>query len=495
MAPGSSEHAVVIIGAGMSGLCMGIRLRERGIRDFVILDRAPAVGGTWHDNRYPGAGCDVPSVLYSYSFAPNPRWSRKFSLQPEIRDYLERTAERFGLVPHLRLGCAVRSARWEDSGRWRVELESGEALTCRALVSALGQLNVPHIPDFPGAGGFAGEQFHSARWREDLDLAGKRVAVIGNAASAVQFIPKLAQSAARLYVYQRSANYIVPRNDRAYRDWEKVLFERVPLLQKLARLGVWLRGEWLLYPVLRRDSRLLRWCFETWCRRYLEREIGDPALRRQLTPDYRVGCKRILFSDDYYGAFRREQVELVTAPIEAIGEAGVVTADGIPRPVDVIIHATGFRTNPMLSAVAFHGRDGRSLADAWAAGAEAYRGVCATGFPNFFMLYGPNTNLGSNSIIFMVERQCARVVDCIDKLLAHDLAALEVNAGVQQAWNDRLQGELARTVWSSDCASWYKNDAGRITNNWPRSTAAYWWQLRAVDFSDFDMTARAGAAP
>ncbi|HKK22782.1 MAG TPA: NAD(P)/FAD-dependent oxidoreductase, partial [Pseudohaliea sp.] len=380
-----------------------------------------------------------------------------------------------------------KRAVFGDDDRWQVELESGERLSARALVSGLGQLNVPYIPAFPGADRFSGESFHSARWNHDLSLAGKRVAVIGTAASALQFIPPVAREAAQLYVYQRSPNYVVRRGDRACHDREKSLFARLPLAQKLARLLVWLRGEWVLYPVLRSNSRIARALLERKSRQFLEEEIKDPALRRKLTPDYRIGCKRILFSDDYYSAFRRSTVELVTSPIVGLDERGVVTGDGEERPVDVVIYGTGFRTHPMQAQVEFLGRDGRSLAEAWAGGEEAYRGVCTAGFPNFFMLYGPNTNLGSNSIIFMVERQCRYVTACIEKLLAHDLARLEVNAGVQRAYNDRMQGELAQTVWASDCASWYKDAAGRISNNWPRSTAAYWWHMRGPDFADFDM--------
>lgn len=487
MAHNEKSHQVIIIGAGMSGLCMGIALLKRGIRDFVILDKSPAVGGTWYDNSYPGACCDVPSVLYSFSFAPKPDWSRRHAPHDEIRAYFEKTAERFGLRPHLRLSTPVKRAAFGDDDCWHVELESGERLTARALVSGLGQLNVPFTPAFPGAERFEGETFHSARWNHDVPLAGKRVAVIGTAASAIQFIPPVAREAAQLYVYQRSPNYIVRRGDRAYHDWEKSLFARLPLAQKLARLLVWLRGEWILYPVLRSRSRITRALLERKSRQFLEEELDDPTLRRALTPDYRIGCKRILFSDDYYSAFRRSTVELVTSPIEGVDEQGVCTADGRARPVDVIIYGTGFQTHPMQGQVEFVGRDGRSLAEAWAGGEEAYRGVCTAGFPNFFMLYGPNTNLGSNSIIFMVERQCRYVAACIDKLLVHDLKRLEVNPGVQRAYNDRMQGELAGTVWVSDCDNWYKNAAGRVTHNWPRSTAAYWWHMRGPDFADFDM--------
>ncbi|MDP5052579.1 MAG: NAD(P)/FAD-dependent oxidoreductase, partial [Congregibacter sp.] len=356
-----------------------------------------------------------------------------------------------------------------------------------SLVSGLGQLNRPNIPDFAGRDSFAGHTFHSARWDHDYDFKGKRVAVIGNAASALQFIPHIAKQVEQLYVYQRSANYVIKREDRAYKDWEKWVFRHVPLAQKAARALVYLRGEWLFYPVLRNSSSWLLRQWEKWCKDYREEEISDQALRDKLTPDYRLGCKRILISDDFYGAFTRSNVELVTSPITGMSENAVLAQDGAERPVDAVIYATGFNTSDMHSAVTFSGEHGVSLQDAWADGAEAYRGVCTHGFPNFFMLYGPNTNLGSNSIIFMVERQVDYVVDCIDKLLSHELRALDVNKRVQRAYSERMQGELAQTVWVASCESWYKNAAGKVTNNWPRSTLAYWWHMRSPDFSDFDM--------
>jgi cation diffusion facilitator CzcD-associated flavoprotein CzcO len=485
-----AQHQVVVIGAGMSGLCMGIKLLERGIRDFLIIEKSPDIGGTWHDNTYPGACCDVPSVLYSYSFAPNPDWSRVFSPHDEIRAYLRRCAERFGLLPQLRLGTTVERAAWREcDGCWEVTLAGGETLTSRCVVSALGQLNRPQVPDFPGAARFAGHQFHSARWDHGCDLAGKRVAVIGNAASALQFIPRIAAEVAQLHVYQRSANYVIPRRDRAYSAREKALFRRLPIAQKLLRLLVYLRGEWVFYPVLRSRSRLLRRLWENWCEDFLNEEIPDPRLREKLTPDYRLGCKRILISDDYFAAFRRDNVELVTAPITGIDERGVLSEDGVERPVDVIIYGTGFQTSAMHAAVDYVGEGGVSLQQAWRDGAEAYRGVCVTGFPNFFMLYGPNTNLGSNSIIAMVERQVAYAVNCIDKVLTHELRAMTVNAAAQRRYNACMQDELAKTVWVSDCESWYKNAAGKVVNNWPRSVSAYAWHLRGPDFADFDMRA------
>jgi cation diffusion facilitator CzcD-associated flavoprotein CzcO len=487
---GDRVHEVAIIGAGMSGLCMGIRLARRGIDDFLILEKSPDIGGTWHDNTYPGACSDVPAVLYSYSFAPNPDWSRLFPPHNEIKAYFKRCAEDFGLLPKLRLSTTVERAAWrEDEGHWQLQLAGGGILRARSLVSALGQLNVPNIPDFPGRETFAGRSFHSARWAPDVDLTGKRVAVIGNAASALQFIPRIAKQTQHLYVYQRSANYVIKRGDRAYTGFERWLFRTLPFTQKFMQGLIYLRGEALFYPVLRNDANWLLSLWEKWCRDYREEEIADPGLRARLTPDYRLGCKRILISDDYFSAYREPGVELVTSPITAMNAHGVATEDGVERPVDVVIYATGFRTSAMHSAVEYRGVDGRTLQEAWADGAHAYRGVCTHGFPNFFMLYGPNTNLGSNSIIFMVERQVDYVVDCIDKLLKHRLRALDVNDRVERVYNERMQGELAQTVWVASCESWYKNAAGKVVNNWPRSTLAYRWHMRSPDFADFDMRA------
>jgi len=481
------EHAVAIIGAGMSGICMGIQLRKRGITDFVILEKSPDVGGTWHDNTYPGACCDVPSVLYSFSFEPNPDWSRRYSPHNEIKAYFNRCVDKYGLRSHLKLATAVESADYDDdSGHWLLTLADGRTLRSRAVVSGLGQLNLPNTPELPGAESFEGSQFHSARWDHSIDLRDKRIAVIGNAASALQFIPHLARQAKSLNVYQRSANYVIKRNDAPYSPAQRRRFARFPWLQKLHRLAIYLTNEFFLYRVMRRRS-IARPLLERMSRKHLEEHITDATVRSAFTPDYPAGCKRVLVSDDYYQSFNRPGVELVTSPITGIDSQGVLSEDGVSRPADVIIYGTGFKTSEMLSAVRFTGAAGVGLEAAWKDGAEAYRGVCVAGFPNFFMLYGPNTNLGSNSIIFMVERQVNYVVRCIDKLLSHQLASLDVNADVMRQYNARMQRELADTVWVARCDSWYKNDAGKVVNNWPHSTLAYWWHMRAPDFTDFDM--------
>jgi len=481
------EHAVAIIGAGMSGICMGIQLRKRGITDFVILEKSPDVGGTWHDNTYPGACCDVPSVLYSFSFEPNPDWSRRYSPHNEIKAYFNRCVDKYGLRSHLKLATAVESADYDDdSGHWLLTLADGRTLRSRAVVSGLGQLNLPNTPELPGAESFEGSQFHSARWDHSIDLRDKRIAVIGNAASALQFIPHLARQAKSLNVYQRSANYVIKRNDAPYSPAQRRRFARFPWLQKLHRLAIYLTNEFFLYRVMRRRS-IARPLLERMSRKHLEEHITDATVRSAFTPDYPAGCKRVLVSDDYYQSFNRPGVELVTSPITGIDSQGVLSEDGVSRPADVIIYGTGFKTSEMLSAVRFTGAAGVGLEAAWKDGAEAYRGVCVAGFPNFFMLYGPNTNLGSNSIIFMVESQVNYVVRCIDKLLSHQLASLDVNADVMRQYNARMQRELADTVWVARCDSWYKNDAGKVVNNWPHSTLAYWWHMRAPDFTDFDM--------
>ncbi|MEM6543375.1 MAG: NAD(P)/FAD-dependent oxidoreductase [Pseudomonadota bacterium] len=488
MAEPNAQLDVAIIGAGMSGLCMGMKLLERGISNFAIFEKSADLGGTWHDNTYPGACCDVASVLYSFSFAPNPNWSRKYSPHHEIKAYFRDCAERFGIIPMLRLGTEIEAAHWqEEQGHWELHLIGGERVTARSLVSALGQLNLPNTPDFPGRERFSGHSFHSARWDHDFDLSGKRVAIIGNAASALQFIPHVAKQAAQVHVYQRSPNYVIRRNDRAYKPWEKNLFKRLPFTQKILRLLTYLRGECVTYPVLRQGGS---WILPLWKKMsagYLESEIPDPELRKALTPDYRIGCKRILVSDDYYAAFRRSNVELVCSPITSISEHGVETEDEKARPVDLIIYGTGFNTSAMHSGVPYYGVEGKSLSQAWSSGAEAYRGVCVNGFPNFFMLYGPNTNLGSNSIIFMVERQVNYVVNCIDKLLAHKLRAFDVNEERLDHYNQYIQDELAQTVWVTNCESWYKNEQGKVVNNWPRSTLFYWWHMRRPSYVEFDM--------
>ncbi len=369
------QHTVAILGAGMSGLCMAIKLKEAGVHDIVLLEKTGGVGGTWHDNTYPGACCDVASVLYSYSFEPNPDWSRAYSPQAEILAYFEHCADKYQLRQHIRFNSEVTSAEYrEATGDWLLTLSSGEQLCSRVLVSGLGQLNLPHTPEFPGREQFAGDSFHSARWDHSVDLHGKRVAVIGNAASAIQFIPVIGEQAEQVYVYQRSANFILPRNDRMYSDEEKRRFRRWPWLQRLLRLRWYLRQELIMFGAMLKGT-LRRALIGKMVKGYLEQTISDPQRREQLTPDYPLGCKRALVSDDYLPALENQPIELVTSPIRGIDATGVETEDGIERPVDVLIYGTGFRATEFLAPLAIRGEHGRDLNDAWRDGAEAHRGA------------------------------------------------------------------------------------------------------------------------
>jgi cation diffusion facilitator CzcD-associated flavoprotein CzcO len=490
---GVTRVTAVIVGAGMSGLLAGIKLKERGTDDFVILERSDSVGGTWFDNCYPGASCDVPSHLYSYSFAPNPNWTRAFARQPEILAYFRDVADRYGLAPHLRFGTEVAAARFDEAaGEWTVEAADGRRWAARILILGAGQLNRPWIPDIPGRDGFAGVQFHSARWNHDVDLTGKRVASIGNGASAVQYIPEIAPLAEKLTIFQRSANWIIPRPDEEITPAQHARFRRLPILRKALRLMIYAINESRWGAFARAGSWASR-RLEKMARDHLAAQVHDPRLREILTPDYPIGCKRILITDDYYPAVCRPNVEIVDEPIARILPDGIETRSGRRVPLDVIVWGTGFETAGFLMPIDIVGRGGTRLHDVWAKGAEAYRGVTVAGFPNMFVMYGPNTNLGHNSIIFMSERQIDYILPLIDTILARDLALLDVRPAAQAAYNRKLQAKLATTVWAANCGSWYKHD-GKITNNWSGSTLAFWRQMRQVDLDNYEMRPRQPAA-
>jgi cation diffusion facilitator CzcD-associated flavoprotein CzcO len=476
---------IAIIGSGFSGLCLGIQLKQAGFADFTIFEKEERLGGTWRDNTYPGACCDVPSIFYQFSFEQRADWPRKWSPQSEVLDYMEHCAEKYGLLPHIRFGTAVESARFdEDAALWRIRTSDGEEHEAEVLVSGVGQLHKPYVPQIPGLGDFQGVQFHSARWRHDVELAGKRVGVIGNAASAIQFIPQIAPEVEELVIFQRTPNWMIRRGDRPYGEREQWLLEHVPGLSRLYRLWIWGRAEVLLYPVIR-GNRFLSRGLEKQCREYMREHVEDPEMRQALTPDYPVCGKRVLISDDYYPALVRENVTLETAGIERILPDGVVCKDGTRHALDVLILATGFDTTHFVSPIQVTGRDGRSLDDAWKDGAEAYLGLTVSGFPNFFLMYGPNTNLGHNSIIFMIECQSRYIVQCVKKLRDEGLPFLDLRPEVMERYNRRVQEDLRGTAWDKTAHSWYKNDAGRITNNWPHSTVAYWWRTRRPDFASY----------
>ena len=480
----NNSPKIIIIGTGFSGIALAVYLKQAGIDDFLMLEKANDVGGTWRDNTYPGAECDVPSALYSFSFAHNAQWRYKWSEQKQILEYLRSVVSSYGLESHIRFGVEVAAATWYGAAaHWQVTSRAGEKWQARFLVSAVGQLHHPAIPLIEGQHEFSGPAFHSAQWRHDVDLTGKRVAVIGNAASALQLIPQVAKVAAQVSVFQRSANWVLPKQDRPYQPWEQWLSDRLPWLTKLYRFRLWLFGDLFLFAIMRRN-RLLRWWGMRETQRFLERTIADPQLRAKLVPDYPIGAKRVLFSDDYYPAMARSNVELITGGIDRLTPTGVLCKDGRKVEADVIVYATGFRTNPFLAPMDIKGAEGVSLRAKWAHGAQAYLGMTTAGFPNLFMMYGPNTNLGHNSIVIMSEAQARYIVQCVQGVDARTARAIDVRADVEESYNGEVQTRLATMAWNEVETSWYK-DGGRITNNWPGSTLEYLRRCQHVEWTHY----------
>ena len=477
---------IAIIGSGFGGLCLGIQLKKAGIHSFTIYEKAGRLGGTWRENSYPGAACDVPSFSYCFSFEQKTDWSRKWSPHDEILAYMEQCATKYGLGPHLRFGVEIEAAHFDaEAALWRLRTTGGEESEAEVLISCVGQLNRPHVPEIPGLERFRGERFHSARWNHDTDLTGKRVGVIGNAASAIQFIPQIAKQAAALTVFQRSANWMMPRGDRHYSEGEKRRFGRYPWLAKLYRWWIWAKLD-VRYPLIFHAGSWAGRRMEKLAEEHIRSIVSDPELQRALLPDYPVGARRILISDDYYQALERENVEVITGGVDRVVENGIVPGGGgETRELDVIILATGFESTKFLAPMEIHGLEGRSLQKEWEEGAEAYLGLTVPHFPNFFMTYGPNTNLGHNSIIFMIECQAAYILQCIEHLRRGNADTLDLRPEVLRAWSARIQAELRKTVWAQTQHSWYKNQAGRITNNWSGTTTRYWWQTRKVDFDAY----------
>jgi cation diffusion facilitator CzcD-associated flavoprotein CzcO len=477
-------YRVVVIGAGFGGIGMAIALKKAGIDDFVVLERAGDLGGTWRDNSYPGLTCDIPSQLYSFSFR-SWRWSRRFPARDEILAYLHSLAAEHGLDQNLRFHAEVTSADWDEgAATWNLTLADGAVVAARALVCAAGQLSGPALPGIGGRDDFAGPSWHSARWNHDVDLTDKRVAVIGTGASAVQFVPEIAATAGRVDVYQRSAPYVLPKLDRPYRKAELDLFDRVPLARKISRLSFFLILESLstgfFFPPAIPAAKAL------W-RRHLHGQVTDPGLRARCTPDYVMGCKRVTFSNDWYPALTRSNVNIINHYPERIFPDALVASDGITRPADVIIYATGFRSTEFLAPMTVTGRGGRSLNEAWRDGAEAYLGITVSGFPNFFLLYGPGTNLGGNSIIFMHESQIRYVMGALRTLASrealsnHGAAWLDVRPDAQRRYADWHQAASRRTTWvTGGCHNWY-TASGRNTNNWPSYTFRYRQRTRHFD--------------
>ncbi|GAA1659272.1 NAD(P)/FAD-dependent oxidoreductase [Nonomuraea maheshkhaliensis] len=473
------EPGLVIVGSGFAGICMAVKLKEAGYHDFVILEKAAELGGTWRDNTYPGCACDVPSHMYSYSYELNPDWSRMFAPREEIQDYLRACAAKYGITPHLRFGKDVVALEYDDGRRgWTVTTRDGEVLRTNAVVSGIGALHIPKFPEIVGRESFTGPAFHSAEWDHSADLTGKRVAVVGTGASAVQFVPQLAPDARHLTVFQRTPPWIHPKPDFAFSPAARRLL-RLPGAARTLRGGIYwaLESRALGFAV---DPRLMKG-HERLALRHLEAQVADPVLRRALTPDYVIGCKRILVSSDYYPALTRPNVSLVTDAITEIRPRSIVDAAGVEHEADAIVYGTGFKVVDALTDRHITGRDGLSVQDAWKGGVEAYHGITAAGFPNLFFLLGPNTGLGHTSVVFMIESQVRYVIECLRLLSRTGARALDVRPRAQRHYNDRLRARLDPLVWSAGgCRSWYLDEHGVNRTLWPGFTFEYWARTRRV---------------
>jgi cation diffusion facilitator CzcD-associated flavoprotein CzcO len=479
-------HDVVIVGAGFSGLAMAVRLQQEGTRDFVLLERAEEVGGTWWANTYPGCRCDVPSHLYSFSFAPNPRWTQTYSPQGEILAYLRGCADRFGIRPRIRFGCELREARWDD-GRWRLDTSTGP-VEARVLVLATGPLSTPAVPSLPGLERFEGATMHSGAWDHDHDLSGERVAVIGTGASAIQFVPAIQPRVTRLHVFQRTPPWVIPHPNRPLTRTERRLYAAVPRAQLAVRSGVYWSRE-ALVPAFMRPS-VMRHSIQRLAEWQLRRQVRDPALRARLRPPYRMGCKRILYSSEWYPALQRPNVELVTEGIAEVRSRSIVTADGGERTVDAIVFGTGFHFADMPIAARVVGRNGESLGEIWHGTPEGYRGTTFAGFPNLFMLIGPNTGLGHTSVVVMAEYQTAYVLDALRVMDERHLLSVEIRAEMQAVYNDEVQRRLAGTVWTAGgCRSWYLDDSSRNIVQWPGGTRRFRRMMERFDADRYRVTA------
>ncbi|MHB8499366.1 MAG: flavin-containing monooxygenase [Candidatus Acidiferrales bacterium] len=479
---------VLIIGGGFSGLCMAIKLRQAGQNSFLLLEKSDDIGGTWYDNRYPGCACDIPSHLYSFSFEPSPDWSRMYPGQKEIHDYLKRCVERHKLAPHIRLNTRFREATWnETEGVWHATAGEGMRIRARVLVAGIGGLHVPQYPTLKGVESFGGPKFHSSTWDYSAELDGKNVAVVGTGASAIQFVPQIAPRVGKLYLFQRTPPWIVPRVDFAFAEKWKKRFRRFPLVMRAFRQYIFWRQEFRVLGFL--GNHYVRGKATEIATRHMRRKIKDPKLREALTPQYELGCKRVLVSDDFYPALTRENVELVTDSIEEVREHSIVTADGVERTVDVLIFGTGFRATEPLIGIRIIGRGGVEIHDAWRERMSAYLGVTVSGFPNFFLLLGPNTGLGHNSVVLMIEAQVRYVMSCLALMKRRKRSVLEVRPETQKNFVAEVHRCLQGTVWQSGgCHSWYQDQrTGENTTLWPGSVVAYVRRTRSASASDYEL--------
>jgi len=479
---------VAILGTGFSGLGMAIRLKQQGQSDFTVLEKAANIGGTWRDNTYPGCACDVPSHLYSFSFALNPNWTRTYSSQREIWDYLRYCANKFNILPHIQWNTELQRADWnEDEQCWHITTSQGQ-LCADILILGNGPLSEPSLPAIKGIENFKGTLFHSATWRHDYDLTGKRVGVIGTGASTIQFVPRIQPQVAHLSLFQRTPPWILPRLDKAIAPWKRIMYRMLPFTQRAIRALFYAQRELTAYAFVYKPDRLKE--AMKLAQEHLERQVADPVLRAKLTPSYTLGCKRVLLSDDFYPALTLPNVDVVTNHIREIGEHSIITDDGVEHEIDTLICATGFHvTNAQLPQYIF-GRDGQSLADKWHEGSRAYLGTAVTDFPNMFLLIGPNTGLGHTSMVFMIESQIAYILDCLRTMDKGDLQTIEIQPQQEDSFNTEMQRRMKGTVWASGCASWYLDANGRNTTIWPGFTIEFRRRTRRFDVQHYNMLHR-----
>ncbi|MEM9897635.1 MAG: NAD(P)/FAD-dependent oxidoreductase, partial [Bacteroidota bacterium] len=469
----TNTHTAIIIGSGFSGLAMAIKLKERGIHDFVILEKASEVGGTWRENTYPGAECDIPSALYSYSFEPYPYWEFKWSMQEQILAYIKYVVDKYDLRHHIHFQREMTSAKWADTeSHWVVCTKDGLTYHSRALICAIGQLHHPRVPDIKGKDSFSGANWHSARWRHDVPLNDKVVGVIGNAASAVQFIPEVAKTAKKVVIFQRTANWMLPKQDRAYKSWEKKLVARFPFLLKFYRFKIWMLTGFFFF-LMKDKNYLLRRFYQNKSIRYIKKFIKDPALVKALTPTYPLGAKRVLFSDTYYRALARSNVQVVPGGIKEIQVNAVVGNDHSVHDIDVMVYATGFFSNPFLLGLDIRGENELPIQEHWQHGPKAYLGMTIDRFPNLFIMYGPNTNIGHTSYLLVGEAQAGYIAQCVEGLVKNSWTSLSVKPQVLNHYYSRTQEKLKGMIWTKVAKSWYRSENGDIANNYPNRIIKY----------------------
>jgi cyclohexanone monooxygenase len=480
------DLTIGIIGAGPGGIALGILLLRAGFRDFTVFDREDGVGGTWRINTYPGLACDVKSHLYSYSFDLNPRWSRLWSPQAEILQYFERSAKKHGLQPHLRLGTEIRSAQWDDRAhRWSLTTAAGEHHEFDVVVSAVGLFTQPVLPELVEQEPFTGTVMHSSRWDHAVQLAGARVAVLGTGSTASQLVPELARVAAKVYSVQRSPTWILPKPDRPYSARERWVFAHVPFAKKIYRARLWLRSEANISVIEHGSEKTQE--FTALAQRLMDNSVPDPQLRRKLTPDHPMGCKRLVFSSDYLSALTQPHVEVVSSPARYLRARSLVTEDGTERDVDVVVCATGYAAADYLGEIEVTGEGGVTLRDVWRDGAHAYLGMAVPRFPNFFMLYGPNTNVGSNSVIFVLEAQARYIVRALRYLRRKGKSYVAVRPSAMAAFLAKIDGWMQGTVWTTQCSNYFRAANGRVVTQWPRSARTFWEMTRRFKPADYTL--------